>query len=90
MFVSSGRSAAVSLDAGRGRLIPTTSWDARFAELALWLGVSASDLPTVLPDIGRFDTPGSGAPVGFLGGIGPEIFADGFEAGSTSAWSSGG
>lgn len=56
------------LDVGRGRLIPTTSVDLYFAELALWMGVARTDLPLVLPNIGRFLDPGSpGAPVGFLG-----------------------
>ena len=55
------------LDVGRGRLIPTTSADAYFAELALWLGVSKSSLPLVLPNIGRFyDTTSPDWPVGFL------------------------
>jgi len=58
-----------SLDTGRGRLIPTTSVDAYFAELALWFGVPAADLPLVLPNISRFWTPGSATtPLGFLGG----------------------
>lgn len=43
-----------SLDTGRGRLIPTTSVDAYFGELALWLGVRKSDLEYVLPNIARF------------------------------------
>jgi hypothetical protein len=55
------------LDTGRGRFIPTTSCDAFFAELALWLGVSRTDLPTVLPNIGNFiSTSGNTPPVGFL------------------------
>jgi uncharacterized protein (DUF1501 family) len=55
------------LDTGRGRFIPTTSCDQFFAELALWLGVSASNLPLVLPNIGNFyDTTGGTPPVGFL------------------------
>ena len=55
------------LDVGRGRLIPTTSTDAYFAELALWLGVSKSDLPLVLPNISYFDdTSSSAPPLGFL------------------------
>ncbi|MDZ4288315.1 MAG: DUF1501 domain-containing protein [Prosthecobacter sp.] len=55
------------LDVGRGRLIPTTSVDAYFAELALWLGVPKSSLPLVIPNIGRFfDTGSSGSPLGFL------------------------
>ncbi len=56
------------LDTGRGRLIPTTSVDEYFAELALWFGVPAADLELVLPNIARFWTPAPAAlPVGFLG-----------------------
>ncbi len=55
------------LDTGSGRLIPTTSCDQFFAELALWLGVPASSLPLVLPNIGNFYTPGSATPpLGFM------------------------
>jgi uncharacterized protein (DUF1501 family) len=55
------------LDTGRGRLIPTTSCDTYFAELALWLGVPRSSLPLVLPNIGNFiSTGGADAPLGFL------------------------
>ncbi len=55
------------LDTGRGRLIPTTSCDEYFAELALWLGVPASSLPLVLPNIGNFHpTTGGTPPLGFL------------------------
>jgi uncharacterized protein (DUF1501 family) len=55
------------LDLGTGRLIPTTSCDEYFAELALWLGVSPTDLPLVFPNIGHFYTPGSASPpIGFM------------------------
>ncbi|MEQ1751340.1 MAG: DUF1501 domain-containing protein [Prosthecobacter sp.] len=55
------------LDTGSGRLIPTTSCDSFFAELALWLGVSKTDLPLVLPNIGNFySTSSSAAPLGFM------------------------
>lgn len=55
------------LDTGRGRFIPTTSCDQYFAELALWLGVNRSDLPTILPNIRNFfDVSGASAPVGFM------------------------
>ncbi|MEY3366857.1 MAG: hypothetical protein RI973_12 [Bacteroidota bacterium] len=51
----------------RGNLIPTTAADLYFAELALWFGVSPSDLSTVLPNIGYFyDTASGAAPLGFL------------------------
>lgn len=55
------------LDTGRGRLIPTTSCDQFFAEMALWLGVSPSSLPLVLPNIGNFWSASGGTPpLGFL------------------------
>lgn len=55
------------LDTGRGRFIPTTSCDQFFAELALWMGVSKTDLPLIFPNIGNFYSATSGtAPVGFL------------------------
>lgn len=55
------------LDTGRGRFIPTTSCDQFFAELALWLGVSKTDLPLIFPNIGNFYPLTSAAPpVGFL------------------------
>lgn len=56
-----------ALDVGRGRLIPTTSVDEYFAELALWLGVSKASLPLVLPNLTRFyDVNSVDWPVGFL------------------------
>ena len=55
------------LDTGRGRLIPTTSCDEYFGELALWFGVAPSELETVFPNIGRFhNTSSSSMPIGFL------------------------
>lgn len=50
-------------DAGQGRLIPTTSVDEYAATLARWLGVSVSNLPLVLPNIGRF----ASRDIGFMG-----------------------
>lgn len=57
-----------ALDVGNtGLLLPGTSCDQYFAELALWFGVSPTDLPTVLPNIGNFYSTTSGsAPIGFL------------------------
>lgn len=55
-----------SLDTGRGRLIPTTSCDEYFAELALWLGVPPSSLSLVLPNIGNFYSPSANGPLGFF------------------------
>lgn len=54
-------------DVGGGVIIPTTSTDEYFAELALWMGVSPNDLNVVLPNIGNFYSPGSPQmPIGFL------------------------
>jgi uncharacterized protein (DUF1501 family) len=50
------------LDTGRGRWIPTTSVDQYAATLATWFGVSATNLPIVLPNIGRF----ASANLGFI------------------------
>jgi uncharacterized protein (DUF1501 family) len=47
----------------RGRWIPTTSIDQYAATLARWYGVADTDIPTVLPFIGRFPT----SNLGFLG-----------------------
>ena len=51
-------------DTGRGRWIPSTSVDQYSATLASWFGVSASNLPVVLPNIGRF----ASANLGFMNG----------------------
>lgn len=51
----------------RGNLIPTTSTDEYFAELALWFGVSPNDLHLILPNIAQFYDVNSGVnPLGFL------------------------
>ncbi len=50
-------------DIGSGRLIPTTSCDEYFAELALWFGASASDLYQILPNIGNFWIPNEDGPL---------------------------
>ena len=47
----------------RGTLIPTTSVEQYAATLATWFGVSAANLPTVVPYIGNFPS----ANLGFLG-----------------------
>ena len=41
-------------DVGEGRWIPTTAVDEYAATLARWFGVAPSDLPLVLPNLGRF------------------------------------
>jgi len=56
-----------ALDTGRGRLIPTTSVDEYFADLALWLGVDKTNLPLVLPNIERFyNLSSSTSPLGLM------------------------
>lgn len=52
-------------DAGQGRLIPTTSVDEYAATLTRWFGVSQSNLPLVLPNIGRF----ASRDLGFMGAL---------------------
>ncbi|OWQ91584.1 Tat pathway signal protein [Roseateles aquatilis] len=50
-------------DVGQGRLLPTTGVDQLASTLALWMGVPASELRTVLPNIGNFGA----SDLGFLG-----------------------
>jgi uncharacterized protein (DUF1501 family) len=47
-------------DTGRGRWIPTTSVDEYSATLATWFGVKPTDLPLILPNLGRFAQPNLG------------------------------
>ncbi|MBL9188202.1 MAG: DUF1501 domain-containing protein [Opitutaceae bacterium] len=47
-------------DTGRGRWIPSTSVDEFAGTLAKWFGVSATNLPLILPNIGRFERPDLG------------------------------
>lgn len=49
-------------DAGQGRLVPTTALDQYAATLASWMGVSATDMGMVTPNIGRF----ASANLGFI------------------------
>jgi uncharacterized protein (DUF1501 family) len=43
-------------DTSTGRWIPSTAVDQYAATLATWFGVSATDLPTVFPNLGRFNS----------------------------------
>lgn len=55
-------------DIGRGRLLPSTSTDAYFAELASWFGVAPGELDTVLPNCRNFFDPATQPyPLGCLG-----------------------
>lgn len=42
------------LSLGRGRMIPTTSWDAVFLPLAEWVGVESSELDWICPNRDNF------------------------------------
>ena len=64
-FYGTAPSISVETDdqVGRGRLLPSTSVDEYSATLAQWFGVSASELPSVSPNIGNFGT----TDLGFMG-----------------------
>ena len=50
-----------------GRFLPSMPVDHLIAELARWFGVSATDLPYVLPNIGNFIVPSqTPQPIGFI------------------------
>jgi uncharacterized protein (DUF1501 family) len=57
---------APSVVTTRGATLPGISVDEYFAELALWLGVTPGNLPSVLPRLTTFYTPGGAPPVGFM------------------------
>ena len=42
------------LDAGRGRIIPSTSWEAVFFGIAQWFGVMDSSMEYILPNVRNF------------------------------------
>jgi uncharacterized protein (DUF1501 family) len=53
-------------DTGQGRWVPSTSVDEYAARLALWFGVSQTDIPAVLPNMSRFNTNYTDAKLGFM------------------------
>ena len=56
-----------ALELGDGVLVPTTSTDQYFAEMARWFGVSGSELNTIFPNLENFYNTGSSQmPIGFL------------------------
>jgi uncharacterized protein (DUF1501 family) len=55
-----GPDDATNTSTGQGRWIPTVSVDEYAATLATWFGVSPTDLPTALPNIGNFANPNLG------------------------------
>ncbi len=55
------------LDVNNGVLLPTTSTDEYFAELARWFGVSNTDLPDIFPNLRNFYSVGATPPIGFMG-----------------------
>lgn len=63
----------------RGNFIPAVSTDEFYAELALWYGISPSDLCYVLPNIGNFYSyiPGQ-YPIGFMNFNGTTISTENF------------
>ncbi len=55
-----------NMEIGSGVLIPQVSADEYFAELALWFGVSPSELSDIFPTLTNFYQPGGNPPIGFL------------------------
>lgn len=51
---------------GGGIMLPTTSVDEYFAELALWFGVSRSDIRTIFPNAGNFFDVNNDMPIGMF------------------------
>ena len=43
------------LNAGRGRIIPTTSWEAVWHGIAQWFGVDESSMERILPNVRNFE-----------------------------------
>jgi uncharacterized protein (DUF1501 family) len=56
-------SVATDDQVGQGRLLPSTSVDQYAATLARWFGVSATEMPTIFPNVVNF----AAADVGFMG-----------------------
>lgn len=54
----------------RGVMLPTSATDSMFAELALWYGISPSDLPVIFPNLSNFHNvtslTTSAPPIGFM------------------------
>lgn len=53
-------------EVGNGVIVPTTSADEYFAELALWMGVAPGDMEYILPNLNNFIDINDGQPIGFL------------------------
>ncbi|RLV60179.1 DUF1501 domain-containing protein [Parashewanella curva] len=55
------------LDVGGGVMIPTTSTDEVYAELAMWFGAEKATLPKLFPNLGNFyDVASDKSPLGFI------------------------
>ena len=52
--IGGGDDAHGELNIGRGRLIPTTSWEAVWHGVAQWVGVAPSRIASVLPHASNF------------------------------------
>jgi len=49
--------ADTELNVGRGRILPTLSWEALWHGVAEWMGVQPDQMETVLPNIEKFPAP---------------------------------
>jgi len=50
--------AGSATDVGRGRVLPTTSVAQMHATIARWYGITNSEMPLVIPDVGNFNNNG--------------------------------
>ncbi len=56
------------LDIGRGRVVPTSSVDQYYLEIAQWFGIdpNSTEMQYILPNLGNFWSPGQSLPFGFI------------------------
>jgi uncharacterized protein (DUF1501 family) len=83
---SPNNGTGVGVDTDTGRWIPNTSVDEYAATLAKWFGVSSTVLPTIFPNLPRFNNPD----LGFLSAPSPSAMPSDKVSFGTTATTSGG